>query len=148
MEPSATLQTSRVLPYAPQAIYAAFASAGTLASWWGPAGFSNTFEVFDFRPGGHWKFVMHGPNGSDYRNESTFTALEPGARVVIRHLSHPHYTLTVALHPEGEAGTRVHWVQTFKDAKTAQGLKHIVEPANEQNLDRLARALEQAATGA
>lgn len=135
-----TLSTSRTLPYSPAAIYAAFESPNVLASWWGPDGFSNTFEVFDFRPGGQWKFVMHSADGKNYANESVFTTLEPAAKVVIEHIAHPHYTLTVTLTPV-EGGTCLIWEQMFKDSKTAQGLRHIVEPANEQNLDRLATAL-------
>ncbi len=142
-----TLSTSRTLPHSPKAIYDAFASAGVLASWWGPEGFSNTFEVFDFRPGGRWKFVMHSAEGKAYANESVFAALEPEARVVIEHIAHPHYTLTVTLNPV-EGGTRLTWDQMFKDSKTAQGLRHIVEPANEQNLDRLAQALARAESAA
>jgi uncharacterized protein YndB with AHSA1/START domain len=29
----------------------------------GPDGFSTTTSQFDFRPGGVWCFVMHGPDG-------------------------------------------------------------------------------------
>ena len=142
-----TLSTSRTLPYSPSTVYAAFASAGVLASWWGPDGFSNTFEIFDFTPGGRWKFVMHSADGKNYANESVFVVLEPAAKVVIEHVAHPHYTLTVTLSPV-EDGTHLTWEQTFKDSKTAQGLRHIVEPANEQNLDRLAKALAKTPSAA
>ena len=140
MDQESTLSTSRTLPRSPAEIYAAFASPGVLASWWGPLGFTNTFEIFEFKPGGRWKFVMHSADGKNYPNESVFAALEPQAKVVIEHLAHPHYTLIVSLKPV-EGGTRLTWAQTFKDRKTAQGLRHVVEPANEQNLDRLASAL-------
>ena len=40
--------------------------------WWGPNGFTNTFHEFDLRPGGAWRFIMHGPDGTDYPNESVF----------------------------------------------------------------------------
>ena len=141
------LSTSRTLPQTPAAIYAAFESASILASWWGPEGFTNTFEIFEFKPGGRWKFVMHGPNGKDYENESVFASLEPGSRIVIEHIAHPHYTLTVSLNAV-EGGTCLTWAQMFKDSKTAQGHRHIVEPANEQNLDRLVKALGDAISAA
>jgi hypothetical protein len=83
---------------------------------------------------------MHGPDGANYPNESEFTTLVPGAKVVIKHVCHPHFTLTVDLRPVA-GGTRLEWAQAFEDSKTAQAIRHIVEPANEQNLDRLARAL-------
>jgi uncharacterized protein YndB with AHSA1/START domain len=139
-----TLSTSRTLPYAPTAVYAAFASAEVLASWWGPEGFTNTFEVFEFRVGGRWQFVMHGPDGTNYPNESVFDALQPGAKVVIRHVCAPYFVLSVGLTPVA-GGTQLRWEQTFEDAGTAQAVKHIVVPANEQNLDRLTLALAKAA---
>ncbi|RFF27462.1 hypothetical protein DZK25_08660 [Wenzhouxiangella sp. 15181] len=47
-----TLRTSRTLPFSPEEIYGAFASPELLAAWWGPEGFSNTFEIHEFTEGG------------------------------------------------------------------------------------------------
>lgn len=147
---SCTFHTIRTLPYPPAAVYAAFAAPEVLATWWGPDGFTNTFEVFEFQPGGHWQFVMHGPDGSHYPNQSRFEVLEPGERIVIRHANAPLFTLTVRLEAvvavEG-AGTRLDWTQVFDDAQVAQAVRPIVEPANEQNLDRLTRALARVHPG-
>ncbi|MDT8991934.1 SRPBCC family protein [Curvibacter sp. APW13] len=125
------------LAAAPSKVFAAFAAPERLARWWGPAGFRNTFAVCEFRPGGAWRFTMHGPDGKDYPNESQFVEVVPNARVVIRHVNAPHFVLTVELHAEGQ-GTRVQWTQVFDDPAVAQAVRHIVEPANEQNLQRLA----------
>jgi uncharacterized protein YndB with AHSA1/START domain len=130
------LQTQRTVPYTPDEVYAAFADPSRLAIWWGPKDFTNTFETFDFSAGGGWKYIMHGPDGSNYRNDSVFRELEPGKRIVIQHVSPPHFTLTVSLLPD-EEGTRVLWIQEFEDPKVAAAIRHIAEPANEQNLDRL-----------
>jgi uncharacterized protein YndB with AHSA1/START domain len=139
-----TLRTSRTLPYTPKQIYDAFASADLLALWWGPEGFSNTFENFEFTVGGRWKFVMHGPDGNNYLNESIFVALVPDAKIVIQHTCTPHFTLTVELTPVNE-GTHLTWEQVFEDAKTAQAVKQRVGSANEQNIDRLANVLGEVA---
>jgi uncharacterized protein YndB with AHSA1/START domain len=96
------LSTSRMLPFSPTEIYGAFVSSDMLASWWGPEGFSNTFDIFEFTPGGRWKFVMHGPDGNDYFNESRFEKLVLNSTVVIKHDCPPHFTLTVELIPTGE----------------------------------------------
>lgn len=146
MDNDRTFSTSRTLPHTPAQVYAAFAAADVLASWWGPTGFSNLFERFEFTPGGHWTFVMQGPDGKQYANENIFTALEPDAKVVIRHVSAPPFTLTVRL-AEVAGGTLLTWQQAFDSAETAQAVKQIVVPANEQNLDRLARALAKKPTG-
>lgn len=147
MDPQCTLRTERTLPFSAAAIYAAFESPAVLAAWWGPDGFTNSFEVFEFKPGGRWKFVMHSPDGKAYPNESVFSTLEPDSRIVIEHIVHPHYRLEVTLHPEA-GGTCLTWAQRFKDSKTAQALLPIVGPANEQNLDRLTQALARANTSA
>ena len=130
------LQTQRIVPFAPGEVYAAFADPSRLATWWGPKDFTNTFETFEFRAGGSWRFVMHGPDGSNFRNESEFKELEAGKKIVIRHVSQPHFTLTVSLLPSKE-GTQVLWVQEFEDPEVAAAVRQIAEPGNEQNLDRL-----------
>jgi uncharacterized protein YndB with AHSA1/START domain len=134
--------TSRVLPFSPAAIYAAFSSPELLAQWWGPEGFTNVFEVFEFNAGGQWKFVMHGPDGKRYSNESVFAALEPNSLIVIEHVCAPLFTLTVKLTAVAN-GTELSWAQAFAEVKTAQAVRHIVVPANEQNLDRLTRVLSK-----
>ena len=132
--------STRVLPHPPQRVFEAFADGGPLARWWGPDGFTNTFEQFDFRPGGRWKYVMHGPKGATFQNESEFVELAAPSTVVIQHISKPRYVLRVILAPHAE-GTAIEWVQEFEDAAVAERIKHIVEPANEQNLNRLAAVL-------
>lgn len=131
-----TFSTSRQLAAAPAEVFAAISSGERLARWWGPAGFTNTFDVFEFRPGGDWRFVMHGPDGAHYRNESLFEEIEEGRRVVIRHLSAPRFRLAIELSAV-DGGTLVSWAQTFDDPAVAAAVRPIVEPANEQNLDRL-----------
>ncbi|MGE0704755.1 MAG: SRPBCC domain-containing protein [Vicinamibacterales bacterium] len=133
-------RSHRVLPYSPQNIFEAFARPELLAQWWGPNGFTSTFEVFEFRPGGRWKFVMHGPGGAHARNESVFRELDAPSKVVIQHISQPHYVLTVTLAGH-DTGTAITWVQEFEDPAVAARIRHIVEPANEQNLDRLLSVL-------
>ena len=132
----ATFRSHRVLPYRPQTVFEAFARPELLARWWGPDGFTNTFEIFEFRPGGRWKLVMHGPEGTHHPNESVFLELEAPSRLVIQHVSPPRFVLTVTLAAR-DAGTALTWAQEFEDAAVAARIRHIVEPANEQNLDRL-----------
>jgi uncharacterized protein YndB with AHSA1/START domain len=131
-----TIATARVIAASPEQVYAAFVSPERLARWWGPKGFRNTFQIFEPRPGGSWKFVMHGPNGADYPNSSVFETLMPGERIVIRHVSGPRFTLTVTLAAEG-AGTRLTWRQSFDSASEYESVRRFAVGANEENLDRL-----------
>jgi uncharacterized protein YndB with AHSA1/START domain len=128
-------KTSRSFSAPAEAVFAAYSSPERLARWWGPDGFSNTFERFEFRSGGLWRFTMHGPDHADYENLMSFEAIEPDRKIIVRHLSQPNFTLSIGLEPTA-AGTTVTWEQVFDDAEVAASVKHIVEPANEQNLSR------------
>lgn len=142
--PMNTFQNSRYFAHSPQAIFAAVRDPERLARWWGPNGFTNRFEVFDFRSGGAWVFDMVGPDGTRYPNVSVFHQIENDREVVIDHTCAPFFRLTITLTPEA-GGTRVHWCQVFEDPAFAQAMRHILEPANEQNLDRLGVELTRGA---
>lgn len=129
--------TSRHFARTPAEVFAAVRDPERLARWWGPDGFTNRFERFEFQPGGCWYFTMIGPDGTAYPNQAEFTRIEPECCVVIRHTCAPHFTLTLTFEPEA-GGTRLHWAQAFDDPAVAEALRAIVVPANEQNLDRLA----------
>ncbi len=135
-KPNAALSTERVLSASRRKIFAAFEQPDRLAQWWGPDGFTNTFEQFEFKPGGRWVFVMHGPNGANYSNESVFREIQPESKIVIEHVVKPWFRLTVTLTDHGD-GTLLTWVQEFESAEIASQLRPICEPANEQNLNRL-----------
>ncbi|MCC7422689.1 MAG: SRPBCC domain-containing protein [Planctomycetaceae bacterium] len=133
-------RTERFLSATPQRVFEAFEQPEQIARWWGPDGFTNTFELFEFKPGGRWVFVMHGPNGINYPNESVFREIVPESRVVIEHVVQPLFTLTVTLTAQGD-GTHLTWVQKFDDPGFLEKVMHIIGPANEQNLDRLQTVL-------
>ena len=136
-EAAREIATSRVLPFRRGDVYLAIADAERIARWWGPEGFTSTTQTCDFQPGGHWRFVFHGPDGKTYPNHNIFVLIEPGRRVVIRHEDRAHaFRLTIGLQDEGQ-GTRVGWHQVFDDAAERDRMAPICIPANEQNLDRL-----------
>ena len=138
--PTRVFRCHRVLRHTPQRVFEAFAKPELLARWWGPDGFTNTFEVFEFIVGGRWKLVMHGPNGSHHPNESVFLELKVPSAVVIHHVSTPRYVLRVTL-ATCAGGTAIEWAQEFEDGAVADRIRHIAEPANEQNLNRLQAVL-------
>jgi len=71
---------------APRAlVFTAWTEPQHLAEWWGPDGFSISTHSFDFRPGGTWRFVMHGPDGRDYENRVTFDEIVPQDHIAYHH---------------------------------------------------------------
>lgn len=53
-----------------------------VANWWGPRGFTTTVTEMDLRPGGKWRYVMHGPDGTDYPVHGVFREVAPIERIV------------------------------------------------------------------
>jgi uncharacterized protein YndB with AHSA1/START domain len=132
--------TRRAFTSTPTEVFRAIQDPARLATWWGPAGFTNQFDVFDFREGGRWVFTMIGPDGARYPNEAVFARIERDHLVVIDHVCEPRFQLSITLQPTA-TGTLLIWDQDFADPNVAQAVRHIVEPANEENLDRLDQAL-------
>jgi hypothetical protein len=131
----------------PEQVFAAVSSPERVARWWGPDGFTNTIQQFDFRPGGKWLLTMHGPDGKNYPNESRFTRLVPGELFEIEHLSGHHFILSIELRALGQ-GTRVHWRQTFDTVEHYERIARFVAGANEQNLERLRAEVVRVASAA
>jgi uncharacterized protein YndB with AHSA1/START domain len=128
--------STRVIDAPRERVFRAWTDPVHLARWWGPKGFTNTFEVFDLRPGGEWRFVMHGPDGVDYRNESVFVEIVEPERVVFRHETGPIFQMTISF--VEEAGkTRITFQQLFDTAAACEKVKVYAVDANEENFDRL-----------
>src|SRR6187455_1664462 len=66
-------------------VWTAWTDPKHLSQWWGPDGFTTTTSAFDMRPGGVWRFVMHGPDGRDYENRVTFDEIVKPERIAYRH---------------------------------------------------------------
>jgi uncharacterized protein YndB with AHSA1/START domain len=136
---------SRIFPQAREIIFEAFSDPVRLASWWGPQGFTNTFKEFDFRPGGVWRFTMHGSDGAAYAMDKQFAEIVRPERIVLRHFQKGHdFTLTMTFAVR-DAGTEVTWRMRFDDPEEGEKLRAFLGPANEQNLARLAAHLAQSA---
>lgn len=142
-----TFKTSREIPATVEQVFAAISTPERLSRWWGPAGFTNTFKVCEFKTGGRWSFIMHGPNGHNYPNENVFAEIEPPRKVVVQHVSEPKFRLTITL-ASSASGTLVSWSQEFESSEVARRLEPIVVPANEENLERLsAEVLQEPGNG-
>lgn len=123
---------------APRAsVWACHTNPVLLAQWWGPEGFTNEFETFDLHPGGVWRLVMRGPDGTAFRLEKRFVEVLPPERLVHDHLDPVHaFRMTVTL-AEDAGGTQITWRMRFNSAEESARVKDFIAGANEQNFDRL-----------
>ena len=88
------------------------------------------------RPGGVWRFVMHGPDGVDYKNKSVFVEVVKPERIVFQHVSGPRFQVT-ATFAEEAGKTRLTFQMLFETAAECTKVKVYAVEANEQNFDRL-----------
>lgn len=86
-------------------VFQAWTDPTHLAQWWGPTGFSLTTIEMEFRPGGMWRYVMHGPDGTDYGNKIVYTEITPHDRITYQHGEDVDW---------GEAGPMFNVVATFE----------------------------------
>lgn len=130
-------------------VFAAWTDAKYLAQWWGPNGFTTTTSAFDFRPGGVWRFVMHGPDGRDYQNRVTFEEIVRPERIVYHHggggdVEWVKFRTTVTFENLG-GKTRLVWRHNFPSA--AERDRTIKEYSADKGLtETMARLAEFVAT--
>ncbi|GAA1994295.1 SRPBCC domain-containing protein [Catenulispora subtropica] len=101
---------SRVIDAPPELVFEAFTQVRHLSRWWGPEGFTTTTRFFEFREGGVWDFMMHGPDGTDYPEWITWTEIVPPERIALLHgesRDDPNsFESTLAFTPHG-TGTQI-----------------------------------------
>ena len=76
---------SRIITAPRELVFEAFTEVRHLSRWWGPDGFTTTTRTFEFRNGGEWNFVMHGPDGTDYQEWITWTEIVVPERITLVH---------------------------------------------------------------
>ena len=138
------LRISRKLNAPVELVWEVWTNPQHIANWWGPNGFTNTITKMEVTPGGEWDLVMHGPDGTDYKNKSIFKEVIPFKKLVYEHVSSPSFVATVEFEEQGEQ-TLINWhmlfataeqfIQVVKTFKADEGLK--------QNIDKLNVYLEK-----
>jgi uncharacterized protein YndB with AHSA1/START domain len=107
---------SRVIDGPRELVFQAFTEVRHLSQWWGPEGFTTATRSFEFRVGGEWDFVMHGPDGTDYSEWIVWTEIVPPARIAMLHgesRDDPEaFESVLTFEPEGEK-TRVEMLAVF-----------------------------------
>lgn len=97
--PSNEINITRIYDAPIKAVWNAWVDPDQAAQWWGPRGFTLTTHSKDFRPGGHWTYTMHGPDGVDYPNKTLYLEIEEYSKLVYDHGGHddrpPVFRVTV-----------------------------------------------------
>ena len=76
------MMLSRTLDAPRERVWQAWTQEEQIGQWFGPNGFRTTTREMDVRPGGVWRFVMHGPDGTDYENRVRYVEVVAPERLV------------------------------------------------------------------
>ena len=134
--PDCEIISKRIFDAPRKKVFEAWTNPDHLKLWWGPQGFTNTFHIFDLKPGGRWSLIMHGPDGTDYKNESIFIEIKSQEKLVWNHLSGLEFQV-VATFEKLLNKTVVTFKMIFPSTEECEKYKVFVVDANEQNFDRL-----------
>lgn len=143
---------SRTIEGPRRLVFEAFTNVTHLAEWWGPNGFTTTTYAFEFRPGGVWDFIMHGPGGIESRNWIEWHEIVPPERIYYLHGEHAGdpraFASTVTLDERGTA-TEVTMRAVFN---TKEQCDEVIErfgavEGGKQHLGKLAAYIEALVAG-
>lgn len=146
------LRIVRVYDAPVKAVWEAWTDPAQAAQWWGPRGFTITTHSKELKPGGHWKYTMHGPDGVDYPNYATYHEVEDCAKLVYDHGasdkdSSPLFRVTVTFSELGGM-TTMDMCMTLPTPEAAQETAKFVKKAGgNATWDRLAEYLEKKSSG-
>lgn len=142
------IRLTRVYDAPVSAVWDAWTIPEAVARWWGPRGFSITTHSRELRPGGTWRYTMHGPDGVDYPNLTTYHVVERHERLVYDHgatdETPPLFRVTATFEPEpaGKTTLRLTFALGSPEA-AAQIAARIKEAGGNATWDRLAEHLAE-----
>lgn len=140
---------SRLLDAPRELVFAAWTDPKQIVQWWGPRGFTTTSHEMSVTPGGVWRFVMHGPDGRDYKNKIIYTEVVKPERLVYRHAGEEEHEdvrfhVTVTFQAQGRK-TLLTMRSLFATAQERDDVvtKYGALEGGKQTLERLAEFVQQ-----
>jgi uncharacterized protein YndB with AHSA1/START domain len=145
------IRITRVYDAPVEAVWDAWTDPEQAAQWWGPRGFTLTTHSKDLRPGGHWTYTMHGPDGVDWPNKTLYHEVEKHAKLVYDHGGNddrpPMFRVTVLFTPIGNK-TQMDMTMTLPTPEAVEETRKIIKRhGGNATWDRLAEYLEKESSG-
>ncbi|WP_281225091.1 SRPBCC family protein [Flavobacterium aquiphilum] len=135
--PDCEIVTIRTINFPIELAFKAWTDPDHLKNWWGPKGFTNTFNEYDLRPGGRWSFIMHGPDKGNYPNEVEFIKIDKPNLIYWKRHSKPLFRVLATFEEVAENQIKIIFKMLFDTPEECNKLKGFVIDKNEENFDRL-----------
>jgi uncharacterized protein YndB with AHSA1/START domain len=141
------LYITRVFDAPVKLVWDAWTDPEKVGQWWGPRGFTLTTHSRETRPGGKWIYTMHGPDGTDYPNVTTYHEVAKYSRLVYDHgateTTPPLFRVTVDF-MEIDGKTKMDMTMALATAEAAQETRKFIKKAGgDATWDRLAEYLHE-----
>lgn len=81
-ESDRTITITRVFNAPRELVFKVWTDPQHIEHWWGPKGFTTRVLELDLRPGGQSRYVMVGPDGTEYPGKGVFREIVPPERIV------------------------------------------------------------------
>lgn len=132
------ITSTRIINAPRELVFKVWTDPQHIAQWWGPNGFSITIHKMEVKPEGVWDFIMHGPDGTDFKNVNIFKEIVQPEKLVYEHANYPKHHTTVTFEEQGNK-TKLTMRMIFESATE---LKEVVEKfkavdGQQQTLNRL-----------
>jgi uncharacterized protein YndB with AHSA1/START domain len=137
----------RVINAPRERVFAAWTDPNQIRQWFGPAGFKTETLECDIRPGGRWRFIYTGPDGTKWDNRMQFLRIEAPRLIEIEHGSDKdndparfHVTVTFDAQSDGKTVLTMRQLHPTAEQRDA-GIGFGAVELGYQTLDKLARHL-------
>lgn len=122
-------------------VFEAYSNPAILVKWWGPHGFTNRFNTFEFQEQGVWDFVMIDEQGKEYHNINIYKTIIPNSKIIANHILAPVFEIEIDFIKIAAVETAVQFKMNFEDEVVYNALINYVPEKNEENFDRLESVL-------
>lgn len=77
-----TLSLEKIFDAPIELVWEAWTSSEHIVKWWAPPGMELTVLAHEFKVGGHWKYAMPMPDGTEFVSEGTYKEIVEMEKIV------------------------------------------------------------------
>jgi uncharacterized protein YndB with AHSA1/START domain len=137
---------SRVFDAPRALLFKVFLDPESIPHWWGPRGTTTIVDQMDVRPGGAWRYVHRGPDGSESGFRGEYREIVPPERIVYSFEWEPmpgHVVVDTVTLTEHDGRTTMTVTSLFDTREDRDGmLASGMEGGAAESWDRLAEYLQ------
>jgi uncharacterized protein YndB with AHSA1/START domain len=142
----------RVFDAPRELVFKTFTDPTLIPQWWGPRDSTTTVDRMDVRPGGSWRFINRGGDGTEHPFSGVYREVEPSTRLVYTFNYEPlpgnHELLETVTFEELDGKTKMVDHLRFLTVEDRDGmLQSGMEKGANETMDRMAELLARLQQG-